>query len=100
MSKPALLLRHKTCLAAGDEYHVALCHLDLSEIYLELNLSTEAAETAEQASTGFDQLGMHYEKAKSLANLALALSRQGNAVRSLELFLKARQIFIKEKNKV
>jgi CHAT domain-containing protein len=90
----------ETCDFTGDEYHVALCHLDLSEIYLELNLNAEAAEAAEQAAASFSQLEMQYERAKSIANLAVAVSQQGNAVRSLELFLQARQIFVKEKNKV
>jgi CHAT domain-containing protein len=90
----------ETCRSAGDEYHVALCHLDLSEIYLELNLIAEAAEAAEQAVVSFRQLGMQYERGKSIANLAVAMSQQGNVARSLELFLQARQIFAKEKNKV
>jgi tetratricopeptide (TPR) repeat protein len=90
----------ETCRSTGDEYHVALCYLDLSEIYLELNLIAEAAETAEQASASFSELGMQYEKGKSLTNLAVALSQQGEAARSLELFLAARQIFAQEKNKL
>jgi CHAT domain-containing protein/tetratricopeptide (TPR) repeat protein len=90
----------ETCRSTGDEYHVALCHLDLSEIYLELNLIAEAAEAAEQAGASFSQLEMQYERAKSIANQAVAMSQQGNAARSLELFLQARQIFAKEKNKV
>ena len=36
----------ETCRSSGDLYHVGLCCLDLSEIYLELNLSQEAEETA------------------------------------------------------
>jgi CHAT domain-containing protein len=101
-SRATSMLRaaRETCLSAGDEHHVALCHLDLSEIYLELNLTAEATEAAEQASAGFEQLGMRYERAKSIANLAVAMSRQGHAIRSLELFLQARQIFLKEKNEV
>lgn len=90
----------ETCLSAGDDYHVALCHLDLSEVYLELNLSGEAADAAEQAGAGFSQLGMHYERAKSVANLAIALGQQGKSARALGLFLQARQIFAGEKNKV
>jgi tetratricopeptide (TPR) repeat protein len=90
----------ETCRSTDDEYHVALCHLDLSEIYLELNLIAEAAEAAELADASFSQLGMQYERAKSLTNLAVAMSRHGNAVRSLELFLEARRIFVKERNRV
>lgn len=90
----------ETCRSTWDEYHVALCHLDLSEIYLELNLCAEAAEAADHARISFEQLGMLYERAKSIANLAIAVSRQGNAARSLELFLQARQTFTKENNRV
>lgn len=90
----------ETCRSTGDEYHVALCHLDLSEIYLELNLIAESAEAAEQAHASFSQLGMQYEKAKSIANLAMALSRQGDTARALEFFVQARRIFVQEKNKV
>ena len=32
----------RSCEVTGDSYHRALCQLDLSEIYLELNLSEEA----------------------------------------------------------
>jgi len=101
-SRAICMLRaaRETCGATGDEYHFALCHLDLSEIYLELNLSLEAGEAAEQADTSFNHLGMQYERAKSIANLAIALSQQGSAVRALELFLQARHIFVEEKNKV
>jgi len=101
-SRATSMLRaaRETCRSAGDEYHVALCHLDLSEIYLELNLIAEAAEAAEQAVATFCQLGMQYERGKSIANLAVAMSQQGNVARSLELFLQARQIFAREKNKL
>ncbi len=90
----------ETCRSAGDDYHVALCLLDLSEIYLELNLIAEAAEAAEEAAAGFGQLGMQYEKAKSIANQAAAASQQGDAERAIGLFLQARSIFVREKNKV
>src|ERR1700677_4688938 len=74
------------CESAGDQYHFPLSQLDLSEIYLELNLSREAAETAEQATSAFQQLGMQYERGKSLANVAIALGQQGNAAAALQLF--------------
>jgi CHAT domain-containing protein len=88
------------CSSTGDAYHVALCHLDLSEIYLEFNMSVEAAEAAEQAIAGFRQLGMRYERAKAVANVAIAMGQQGNAARALELFLQARRMFVKEKNQL
>ena len=83
-----------------DRYHAALCDLDLSEIYLELNLSEEAAETAEAGHTQFQCLGLGYETAKTLANLAIALGQQGKAFRALEVFTEAREIFVREKNRI
>ena len=86
--------------AHRDSYHLALCHLDLSEVYLELNLGPEAAETAEQAEQSFGQLGMAYERAKALTNFAIAQARQGRASDALQRFAKARGLFQKEKNRV
>jgi CHAT domain-containing protein/tetratricopeptide (TPR) repeat protein len=84
----------------GDAYHFALCHLDLSEIYLELNLSEEARQMAHEGQLQFQKLGMGYEAAKTLANEAIAYGQQGMAFRSLELFPQARALFAKEKNLV
>ncbi len=90
----------ETCRTANDEYHVALCQLDLSEIYLEVNQSKQAADTARRAASDFQRLAMGYEAGKSLANLALAMWQQGHADPALELFAKARRVFVKEKNRV
>src|SRR5260370_22145088 len=90
----------KTAQAAGDAYHAALCQLDLSEIYLELNINQDAAELSREAFTSFKQLGMGYERSKPLANSAIALSQQGEGFRALELFAQARDLFAKEKNQV
>ena len=90
----------ETCRSSGDQYHVGLCCLDLSEIYLELNLSQEAEETARQASATFQRLGMQYERGKAVANVAIALGQQGKTDDALKLFLQARRILVKERNKV
>ncbi len=90
----------ENCEKAGDPYHAALCYLDLSEIYLELTLSEEAGETAQEAHTRFERLGMGYESAKALANLAISFGQQGKAFRALELFAQSRAIFEREKNLV
>lgn len=86
----------------GDTYHSALCSLDLSEIYLELNMGEAAGEMAQEAFTRFQNLGMNYEAAKSLVNLAISMGRPGSAarhaVRSVELFSQARALFVQEKN--
>lgn len=88
------------CERVGDAYHVALCQLDLSEIYVELNMNEEAAELAAGAFSRFQQLGMGYEAAKALCNSAIALAQQGESFRALKLFAQAREIFVKEKNQV
>ena len=83
----------------GDAYHQSLCNLDLAELYLELNLSAEAGELAQQGYEGFRALGMGYESAKCLAFSAMAASQQGRAFEGLKLFAEAREIFVKEKNR-
>jgi CHAT domain-containing protein len=88
------------CKANHEQYHYALCHMDLSEIYLELNLSEEAAEMAREGAALFESLGMGYETAKCYANLATATGQQKQAFRAMELFSKAREIFVREKNAV
>ncbi|HEX4602991.1 MAG TPA: CHAT domain-containing tetratricopeptide repeat protein [Candidatus Angelobacter sp.] len=85
---------------AGDIYHAALCRLDLSEIYLQLNVNQESAELAQDAFNRFEQLGMGYEAAKSLCQWAIALSQQRRNFRALMLFAQARSMFVAEKNRV
>ncbi len=96
----ALYAARRACEVIGDAYHFALCYLDLSDIYLELNLSEEAREMAHEGSLRFQKLGMGYEAAKTLANEATAYGQQGKAVQALERFAKAREIFKREKNLV
>src|SRR5271168_3089683 len=95
-----LFATRRTCEVSGDAYHLALCHLDLSEIYLELNLSEEAREMAHEGFLRFEKLGMGYEAAKSLANEATAFGQQGKTVQALERFSTAREMFCREKNLV
>jgi CHAT domain-containing protein len=83
----------------GDAYHHALCNLDLSELYLELNLSAEATELSQQGYEGFRKLGMGYETAKCLAFSAMAAAQQGHAFEGLKLYSESREIFVKEKNR-
>ncbi|HXJ06242.1 MAG TPA: CHAT domain-containing protein [Candidatus Acidoferrum sp.] len=95
-----LFATRRACEVTGDAYHLALCHMDLSEIYLELNLSEEAREMAREGCVRFEKLGMGYEAAKSLANEATAYGQQGKTVQALERFTKARAMFAAEKNLV
>jgi CHAT domain-containing protein/predicted negative regulator of RcsB-dependent stress response len=95
-----LFATRRACEVSGDTYHLALCHLDLSEIYIELNLSEEAREMAHEGFRRFEKLGMGYEAAKALANEAIACGQQGKTVHALERFAKAREMFTREKNLV
>jgi CHAT domain-containing protein len=95
-----LFATRRACEENGDAYHFALCHLDLSEIYLELNLSEEAQQMAREGFVRFEKLGMGYEAAKTLSDEAIAYGQQGKTVQALELFAKAREMFAREKNLV
>jgi CHAT domain-containing protein len=96
----ALKATREECVRVGDAYLAALCFLDLSEIYLELNLSDDAAEMAEGSLAAFRKLHMGYEAAKSLAYLAIAHGQQGKVLRALELCAEARALFVHEQNSV
>jgi len=95
-----LYAARRACEANGDAYHFALCHLDLSDIYLELNLSEEAGEMAREGYLRFKVLGIGYEAAKTLANEATAYGQQGKSVQALERFATARKMFLRENNLV
>src|SRR5258707_13961485 len=95
-----LLATRRACETSGDVYRFALCHLELSEIYLELTLSEEAREMAHEGFLRFEKLGMVYEAAKTLANEATAYGQQGKTVQALERFTSAREMFGREKNLV
>jgi CHAT domain-containing protein len=95
-----LLATRRACETSGDVYRFALCQLDLSDIYLELNLSEEAREMAHEGFLRFEKLGIGYEAAKTLANEAMAYGQQGKTVQALERFAKAREMFSREKNLV
>ncbi len=88
------------CEATGEFYHQALCDLDEGEIYLELNLIDETVRSTDAAYRRFGQLGMRYEAAKALTYLAIARIRQGKTILGLDLFGKAREIFVGERNQI
>ncbi|MGA2101688.1 MAG: CHAT domain-containing tetratricopeptide repeat protein, partial [Candidatus Sulfotelmatobacter sp.] len=101
-SRSISLLRaaREACEKSGDQYHFALCHLNLSEIYLEMNMGAEAEETGAVAQSAFQRLGMRYEEGKSAVNLAIALSQQEKLEEALAHFEHARVLFLSEKNQV
>ncbi|HEY1939387.1 MAG TPA: CHAT domain-containing tetratricopeptide repeat protein [Candidatus Angelobacter sp.] len=86
------------CTELGDRYHQALCDLDESEIYLELNLTEGGTELALDAFAAFTELGMSYEAAKAATFSAIAISQQGRHKNAIEAFNRARALFVKEGN--
>jgi CHAT domain-containing protein len=94
----------KSARIAGEKisyaYLVALCYLDLSDIYIELNLTDEAKNVAEEGYLLFRKMEIGYEAAKTLANQAIAYGQDGKTRRALELFAEAKPLFEKEKNEV
>ncbi len=86
------------CAELGDRYHQALCDLDESEIYLELNLTEGGTELAQDAFAAFTELGMTYEAAKAATFSAIAISQQGRHKHAMEAFDRARDLFVKEGN--
>jgi CHAT domain-containing protein len=85
---------------ANDAYQIALCSLDLSEIFIEVNLIPESAQLAREANEHFQRLGFGYEAAKALVFAAIAASRQGQAFEGIELFSTAKKLFIRDHNHV
>lgn len=88
------------CSSVGDAYHAALCDLDQCEMYLDLNLADEAEKLAWRAFAGFEELGLGYEAAKSMAFLGVASMQRNNATQALEFFEKAQERFITQQNAV
>jgi CHAT domain-containing protein/tetratricopeptide (TPR) repeat protein len=84
----------------GDERHVALCELDLAEIYLQLNVLDGAAQMASQARERFQALAIRYESAKALTFLGLAQLRQQKLAEAERSFDQARREFEQEGNEV
>jgi tetratricopeptide (TPR) repeat protein len=87
------------CARVGDRYHQALCDLDQSEMYLELNLNAEGGQLAAQASAAFKALHIRYEMGKARVNMGVAAARGGDRDRALRLFEQARVLFRRERNR-
>src|SRR6185437_16112780 len=88
------------CEQLGDRYHRALCDLDESEIYLELNLTEGGEELARAAFSAFTELNMRYEAAKAATFSAIAISQQGHYEDALLIFDEARELFTREHNQL
>ncbi len=85
---------------AGEPYRRALCDLDESEMFLELNLHHEASQYAQRAEVQFRQLRMPYELGKAVAFLAIAEGQLGRRQAALQAIARARRTFRREQNPV
>src|SRR5262249_35081107 len=88
------------CRDVGDHYHYSLCNLDLSELHMDLRLSSEATALAREACEGFRSLGMRYENAKALFFSGVAACQDRRHFEGLKIFADARELFALEKNPV
>jgi CHAT domain-containing protein/tetratricopeptide (TPR) repeat protein len=84
--------------AANDTRRVALCDLDRSEIYLQLNLFEDASAVSERAFDLFQKLGNRYESGVALINRGIAEFKMMNDPDAEVAFARARQLFVEEGN--
>src|SRR5262245_41350239 len=82
----------------ASKRHMGLCDLDEAEIYIQLNLSKDAAILANQAMQQFNQIGMRYEKAKARTFYGVALMQMKRFGEALETFRVAQEEFEVEGN--
>ena len=95
----AMELYQATRVRPGHNPHkMAMSLLDQSDLYLELNLISEAARCAFDAVNGFQKLGMRPETARALQNLGFAYLQLGHVEESLRALDKASRIFEREQN--
>ena len=84
----------------GDERMVALCELDLAEIYLQLSLHNEAASLASSARERFQALEMGYEAAKAITFQGIAFLQQEKLAEAEQSLRAAQLEFAGEGNEV
>jgi CHAT domain-containing protein len=82
----------------ASKRHMGLCDLDEAEIYLQLNLSRDAAILANRAMEQFNRIGMRYEEAKARTFYGVALMQMRRFDEALETFRVAQEQFEVEGN--
>ena len=78
--------------------YAALCDLDEAEIYLHLNVCSDAAMLSQRALESFTKLGMRYEQAKASVFLGIALAHQSELTEAHAVFKQAQLVFEEESN--
>jgi len=82
----------------GSLRHFALCDLDEAEIYLQLNLSSDASALAHNAIQQFHNIGMRYEEAKARAFYGVSLMQMRRLTEAVDTFRISQEGFAGEKN--
>jgi tetratricopeptide (TPR) repeat protein len=86
-------------IKTSSAYHLYLCDLDLSEVYLHLLRPTEAVQMARRAAAGFSKTAMRYEQAKAMAFSAMGLAQLDQLEEAENTALAARNMFEAEENR-
>lgn len=77
----------------NDPFHDALCDLDQSEAYLDIDELEEAESLAHKALEGLQHLGVGQEAGRALIHLAIVAGSRGESMESQQLIDRARQAF-------
>lgn len=83
---------------SGSLRHVALCDLDQAEIYLHLNMFSDAASLARTANEQFASLEMIYEEAKASAFYGVAQLQMRELEEAMTTFVGAQERFDRQGN--
>ncbi len=88
-----------TFAGLADTVNLAMTDLEESDLYLDLNLPTEALKLAEHAETAFKEMNRPFEQARAMGNRAVALARLGKRETASRLLETARSSFLSQDNK-
>src|SRR5438876_2808510 len=94
-----ILAETRTALSL-DHWHLSLCDLTQSEIYLEINMCHDAIRFAEAAYKEFESIQKPFEMAKAVGVMAIAHSQLREYKEAGRLFEKARSMFQEQGNAV
>src|SRR5437016_1929142 len=94
-----ILAETRTALSL-DHWHLSLCNLTQSEIYLEINMCHDAIRFAEAAYKEFESIQKPFEMAKAVGVMAIAHSQLREYKEAGRLFEKARSMFKEQGNAV
>ena len=78
--------------------HCGLCDLDMAEIYLHLNLPSDAAPLARRAAEIFRRLGIRYERARAMAFVGVASAQMYDLEDALSILEQSHTMFRDEQN--